>query len=394
MSLAGRLDNRAGFHAHPLRWVIAAALTVLVHGAAVWLVLTWRSVEAVAPNEPPPAVMIDLSPLVVSPRELQQDVAVGPQATEAQPAPSDETAKKAALAAAPNPRPKTPDEPAVEPAPPLPSVDPKPEVLPAPGETKPAAEDSRSSSDADAASPSVPERSAPTDEELPLPPSPSPEAEAVPPAPVELQALQPPNRGWSRRSAELDKVGDAHVGIASNAEHLPAAPARAGHAEEKKPPATPPPKATASVLDKQRTKAESKRVERTIATKPDARPEANRTSAPAASNAPAANRASPASSSGATSSAELATWKGELVAHINRFKRFPPNAVSAGTASVAFAINRAGSVVSARLMASSGDPALDEEAVALLHRASPVPPPPAQFGGGVVTLTVPVRFDR
>jgi protein TonB len=102
----------------------------------------------------------------------------------------------------------------------------------------------------------------------------------------------------------------------------------------------------------------------------------------------------PNSSSGASLAATLATWKGELVAHLNRFKRFPANAASSGTASVAFAINRAGAGVSARLISSSGDRALDEEAVALLHRASPPPPPPAQMGGSVISLTVPIRFDR
>jgi outer membrane biosynthesis protein TonB len=74
------------------------------------------------------------------------------------------------------------------------------------------------------------------------------------------------------------------------------------------------------------------------------------------------------SSSGASLAATLATWKGELVAQLNRFKRFPANAASSGTASVAFAINRARAAVSARLISSSGDRALDEEAVALLHR--------------------------
>ena len=59
--------------------------------------------------------------------------------------------------------------------------------------------------------------------------------------------------------------------------------------------------------------------------------------------------------------------------------------------SVAFAINRAGAVVSARLISSSGDHALDEEAVALLHRASPVPAPPPQLSAGVITLTVPIN---
>ncbi|WP_158818627.1 energy transducer TonB [Methylocapsa sp. S129] len=52
-------------------------------------------------------------------------------------------------------------------------------------------------------------------------------------------------------------------------------------------------------------------------------------------------------------------------------------------------------VISERLVASSGDPALDAEAVALPRRCSPVPFPPPEFGHGhVITLTVPIRFNR
>lgn len=94
--------------------------------------------------------------------------------------------------------------------------------------------------------------------------------------------------------------------------------------------------------------------------------------------------------SGMSSSMSPATWRGMVVAHMNRRKRSPggPN----GTASVAFTIDRGGRVLSARLIRSSGNPALDREAVALAHRASPVPAPPAQMmKGSSVTLTVPVR---
>lgn len=81
------------------------------------------------------------------------------------------------------------------------------------------------------------------------------------------------------------------------------------------------------------------------------------------------------------------------MAHLNRFKRFPSGA-SGGTAQVAFSIDRAGRVLSSRLIGSSGDPALDAEAVAMMRRASPVPAPPSSVGGGSITLAVPVRFNR
>ena len=44
--------DRAG-GVHTLRWLAAAALTVLAHAAAVWAAVGWRS-ATIAPSEPPP----------------------------------------------------------------------------------------------------------------------------------------------------------------------------------------------------------------------------------------------------------------------------------------------------------------------------------------------------
>ncbi len=89
-----------------------------------------------------------------------------------------------------------------------------------------------------------------------------------------------------------------------------------------------------------------------------------------------------------------ASWRGSLIAHLNRYKRFPGGA-SPGTVQVAFAIDRSGNVLSSRVVGSSGDSALDAEAAAMIRRASPVPaPPPGVGGGGAISLSVPVRFSR
>lgn len=89
-----------------------------------------------------------------------------------------------------------------------------------------------------------------------------------------------------------------------------------------------------------------------------------------------------------------ASWRGSLIAHLNRYKRFPGGA-SPGTVQVAFAIDRSGNVLSSRVVGSSGDSALDAEAAAMIRRASPVPAPPAGVGGGgAISLSVPVRFSR
>jgi periplasmic protein TonB len=123
------------------------------------------------------------------------------------------------------------------------------------------------------------------------------------------------------------------------------------------------------------------------------KPKQRQTSAPPSSVAARPNTAAaPSAGSGASPSVSPVTWKSELMAHLNRYKRYPAGASSAGTASVAFTIARSGQVLSAHLIGSSGNPALDAEAVSLPRRASPVPAPPSDFGGAVLTLTVPVHF--
>jgi periplasmic protein TonB len=85
-------------------------------------------------------------------------------------------------------------------------------------------------------------------------------------------------------------------------------------------------------------------------------------------------------------------WQGRLAAHLERKKRYPAAARSRreeGTASVRFQIDSSGNVLSVSLSRSSGSDALDQEVLALMKRASPVPAPPA---GVNKTITVPIRF--
>jgi protein TonB len=90
--------------------------------------------------------------------------------------------------------------------------------------------------------------------------------------------------------------------------------------------------------------------------------------------------------------ASPAAWQSAVLAHLNRFKRSPGG--GSGVATVAFVIDRAGHVLSARLVRSAGSAMLDAEALTLPRRASPVPSPPAGVGsGGILSLTVPVRFN-
>ena len=85
-----------------------------------------------------------------------------------------------------------------------------------------------------------------------------------------------------------------------------------------------------------------------------------------------------------------------MLAHLERHKRYPRQARlrhQEGTATVRFTIDRDGNVARVALVASSGQAALDEETLALLERASPLPPPPPEAGAPPLTLAVPVQFN-
>lgn len=82
------------------------------------------------------------------------------------------------------------------------------------------------------------------------------------------------------------------------------------------------------------------------------------------------------------------------MARLNRYKRYPPGADRDGTSLVAFNVNRSGTVSGAHLARSSGDSTLDQEAVSLPRRASPLPRPPEGMLASSIALTVPIHFAR
>lgn len=98
-------------------------------------------------------------------------------------------------------------------------------------------------------------------------------------------------------------------------------------------------------------------------------------------------------SSGSSSSVSPARWQARVASHLERRKRYPSTARKQGqqgTAQVRFTIDGSGNVQSVALVRSSGVALLDEEVVALVRRASPVPAPPP---GVNRTIVVPIRFS-
>lgn len=126
-------------------------------------------------------------------------------------------------------------------------------------------------------------------------------------------------------------------------------------------------------------------------------------SAPAQEAAPAAPPViaedalvgSRAEGSAADFSQAEATWHRAIMAHLGKHKRYPNAARSRrveGETHVAFVLDRGGRVLRSRVTKSSGSAVLDQEVLALLARATPLPSLPPHMRDDQVELNVPIRF--
>lgn len=109
------------------------------------------------------------------------------------------------------------------------------------------------------------------------------------------------------------------------------------------------------------------------------------TSAPKSLPAPPARQAS---------SDKEPSWEAKLLAHLERHRRYPASSRARrdqGVAHVRFRMNRAGRVLEATLIRSSGVPELDRAALATIRRAQPLPPIPDDRPDPL-DLSVPVEF--
>jgi protein TonB len=91
----------------------------------------------------------------------------------------------------------------------------------------------------------------------------------------------------------------------------------------------------------------------------------------------------------------LPNWRSRLFAQIERYKRYPAEAQSRGDRGVvrlSFSIDRSGAVHNARVVGSSGSSVLDQETLAMIERASPLPPPPDEVPGARISIVVPISY--
>ena len=109
------------------------------------------------------------------------------------------------------------------------------------------------------------------------------------------------------------------------------------------------------------------------------------TTAPKSFSAPPAERASSVSD---------ITWEAQILAHLEKHRRYPASARARqqqGIAHIRFRMNREGRVLSSEVLRSSGSAVLDWAALKTLRRAQPLPRIPAEKPDPL-ELVVPVEF--
>ncbi|MCW6509206.1 cell envelope integrity protein TolA [Lichenifustis flavocetrariae] len=319
--------ENAGGARSVLRWTAASLVVVATHAGLGWWVLT-HPISRAEPPEAAQGITIALEPIATPENAPEPNESVASGA-----APTPQSA--AAPDAQSDPSPETAPPPPELTPPPIPSQ-PEPPPAPAPPPSEPA----------------------PVEEPKSVP-VPTPEQTTVPPPPVDGKSdavLAPP----------------------------PSAPPRTKPIRPKLQPQRTDPKQLAREAAERKAVAERKAQER--AARAEARAEARAAQAREAGG-PANQDAAPSS---ASSGAAVATWRGAVKAHLDGYRPESPNGAS-GTARIAFSVDRSGRVLSATVAGSSGDGTLDQAAMALVRRASPVPAPPPELGGRI-SLVAPVRF--
>ncbi len=124
--------------------------------------------------------------------------------------------------------------------------------------------------------------------------------------------------------------------------------------------------------------------------------QASRASAPPTAAHRAVHTAALAPGASAHDSNALPSWRSAVVAQIERHKHYPDAARARGehgVAQVAFSVDRRGGLHDVHVLRSSGSALLDRDALAWLHRAQPLPPPPAEMRGARIHVVVPLRYD-
>jgi protein TonB len=101
----------------------------------------------------------------------------------------------------------------------------------------------------------------------------------------------------------------------------------------------------------------------------------------------------PAQGTGQSVQRMRVTWQKELIAHLDKHKRYPAErSQKSAEIVVSFELDRMGHVLSASIVKGSGDVAFDQAALAMVRRSDPVPQPPPLVADEGLNFTLPVIF--
>jgi protein TonB len=114
-------------------------------------------------------------------------------------------------------------------------------------------------------------------------------------------------------------------------------------------------------------------------------------SAPTSADQKAERSAAPTPGASSQNPNALPNWRSQLVSQIERHKRFSGS--DHGIVRVAFGVDRNGGIHNARVVGSSGSSILDHDAIAWLERSAPLPAPPPELSGSMISISVPLRYN-
>ncbi|MGB7182692.1 MAG: energy transducer TonB, partial [Burkholderiaceae bacterium] len=109
-----------------------------------------------------------------------------------------------------------------------------------------------------------------------------------------------------------------------------------------------------------------------------------------------AETTAPARSPAPLSATDRDLYRASLISHLTAAKRYPQRAQRRriqGEVIVRFVINSQGRILDKQIEQSSGADILDQAALSMIDRASPLPAPPAGYGTGPYSFTIPVSFS-
>lgn len=121
------------------------------------------------------------------------------------------------------------------------------------------------------------------------------------------------------------------------------------------------------------------------------------TTSPTAAPAQADHTSAPVQGTPSQSNAasQAPAWRDRLLHRLETAKRYPHQARrmrQEGVSYLRFTMDREGMVLAASIEESSGHQLLDNEVLALIRRAQPLPTPPPEVAGETLDLVVPVEF--